>query len=66
MQPNMLLLSMCMQPYGQPGVNDIHKQPLPPLPGQYMLQYSCYLRHQCTLNATCAQSVVLKVSSLVT
>ncbi|KAI5620510.1 SHC-transforming protein 1 isoform X1, partial [Silurus asotus] len=23
---------VCVQPYGQPGINDIHKQPLPPLP----------------------------------
>lgn len=23
-----------LQPYGQPGQNDIHKQPLPPLPGE--------------------------------
>lgn len=29
---------MHTQPYGQPGINDIHKQPLPPLPGPYLLQ----------------------------
>lgn len=27
-------MAPCLQPYGQPGQNDIHKQPLPPLPGE--------------------------------
>lgn len=27
-------MPLCLQPYGQPGQNDIHKQPLPPLPGE--------------------------------
>uniref|UniRef100_A0A3Q2ZYE6 SHC (Src homology 2 domain containing) transforming protein 1 n=1 Tax=Kryptolebias marmoratus TaxID=37003 RepID=A0A3Q2ZYE6_KRYMA len=28
-----LFVRLCVQPYGQPGQSDIHKQPLPPLPG---------------------------------
>lgn len=33
---------LCLQPYGQPGQNDIHKQPLPPLPGEL-----CRCLHLC-------------------
>lgn len=27
-------MPLCLQPYGQSGQSDIHKQPLPPLPGE--------------------------------
>uniref|UniRef100_A0A671WEX6 SHC adaptor protein 1 n=1 Tax=Sparus aurata TaxID=8175 RepID=A0A671WEX6_SPAAU len=42
-----------LQPYGQPGQNDIHKQPLPPLPGELCLYPSvCAFRRKTAATIT--------------